>query len=64
MAGRGPLMVPGMRCDGRLRTVLTPVKETGLAGARLAARVEAAMHGIPEAELRVVLGEIEHRART
>jgi hypothetical protein len=43
--------------------VLTPVKETGLAGARLAARVQLAMHGIPEAELRVLLAEIEHRAR-
>jgi hypothetical protein len=44
--------------------VLTPVKETGLAGARLAARVQVAMHGIPEPELRGLLGEIEHRART
>ena len=43
--------------------MLTPVKETGLAGARLAARVHQAMHGIPEAELRVLLGEIERRAR-
>ena len=44
--------------------MLTPVKETGLAGARLAARVQVAMHGIPEPELRGLLGEIEHRART
>jgi hypothetical protein len=43
--------------------VLTPVKETGLAGARLAARVQQAMHQIPEAELRVLLGEIDRRAR-
>ena len=43
--------------------MLTPVKETGLAGARLAARVHQAMHGIPEAELRVLLGEIDRRAR-
>ena len=43
--------------------MLTPVKETGLAGARLAARVQQAMHQIPEAELRVLLGEIDHRAR-
>ena len=48
----------------RLPPVLTPVKETGLAGARLAARVQVAMHGIPEPELRGLLGEIEHRART
>ena len=43
--------------------MLTPVKETGLAGARLAARVQQAMHAIPEAELRVLLGEIDRRAR-
>jgi hypothetical protein len=43
--------------------VLTPVKETGLAGARLAARVQQAMHQIPEAELRALLGEIDRRAR-
>jgi hypothetical protein len=46
-----------------LRTVLTPVQETGLAGARLAARVQQAMHRIPEPELRVLLGEIDRRAR-
>ncbi len=43
--------------------MLTPVKETGLAGARLAARVQQAMHRIPEAELRALLGEIDRRAR-
>jgi hypothetical protein len=43
--------------------VLTPVKETGLAGARLAARVRQAMHEIPEPELRGLLGEIQRRAR-
>jgi hypothetical protein len=43
--------------------VLTPVRETGLAGARLAARVQQAMHQIPEAELRELLAEIERRAR-
>ena len=43
------------RLDGRLRTVLTPVKETGFAGARLAARVQLAMHQIPEAEFRDLL---------
>jgi hypothetical protein len=42
---------------------LTPVKETGLAGARLAARVQQAMHQIPEAELRDLLAAIERRAR-
>ena len=42
--------------------MLTPVQETGLAGARLAACVQQAMHRIPEAELRVLLGEIERRA--
>jgi hypothetical protein len=42
---------------------LTPVKETGLAGARLAARVQQAMHQIPESELRVLLAEIDRRAR-
>ena len=44
--------------------MLTPVQETGLAGARLAARVQQAMHRIPEAELRALLGEIDRRART
>jgi hypothetical protein len=43
--------------------VLTPVQETGLAGARLAARVQQAMHRIPEADMRVLLGEIERRSR-
>jgi hypothetical protein len=43
--------------------VLTPVRETGLAGARLAAQVQQAMHQIPEAELRELLAEIERRAR-
>src|SRR5215813_6158822 len=50
--------------DVSLRTVLTPVRETGLAGGRLAARVQQAMHQIPEAELRELLGEIDRRART
>jgi hypothetical protein len=49
--------------DVRLRNVLTPVKEMGLAGGRLAARVQQAMHQIPEAELRDLLGEIDRRAR-
>ena len=44
--------------------MLTPVQETGLAGARLAARVQRAMHRLPEAELRGLLGEIDRRART
>ena len=43
--------------------MLTPVKETGLAGARLAAQVQLAMHEIPETELRVLLSEIDERAR-
>jgi hypothetical protein len=43
--------------------VLTPVRETGLAGARLAACVQQALHRIPEAELRDLLGEIDQRAR-
>jgi hypothetical protein len=43
--------------------MLTPVKETGLAGARLAACVQQAMHRIPEAELRGLLAEIDRRAR-
>src|SRR4029453_9281345 len=43
--------------------VLTPVRETGLAGARLATRVQQAMHQIPEAELRELLAEIERRSR-
>jgi hypothetical protein len=51
------------RLDARLRTVLTPVEETGLAGARLAARIQYAMHRLPEAELGALLVEIERRAR-
>jgi hypothetical protein len=51
------------RLGARLRTVLTPVEETGLAGARLAARIQYAMHRLPEAELGALLGEIERRAR-
>jgi diaminobutyrate-2-oxoglutarate transaminase len=51
------------KLNATLRTVLTPVQETGLAGARLAARVQQAMHRIPEAELRILLGEIDRRAR-
>ncbi|HEY7139425.1 MAG TPA: hypothetical protein VIE44_04975 [Methylomirabilota bacterium] len=43
--------------------MLTPVKETGLAGARLAACVQQALHQIPEDELRELLGEIDRRAR-
>jgi hypothetical protein len=43
--------------------MLTPIEETGLAGARLAARVQRAMHQLPEAELGTMLGEIERRAR-
>ena len=51
------------RLGARLRTVLTPVEETGLAGARLAARIQYAMHRLPEAELGALLAEIERRAR-
>src|SRR5215510_15276862 len=43
--------------------MLTPIEETGLAGARLAARVQRAMHQIPEAELGALLQEIERRSR-
>jgi hypothetical protein len=43
--------------------MLTPIEETGLAGARLAARVQRAMHQLPEAELGAMLAEIERRAR-
>ena len=43
--------------------MLTPIEETGLAGARLAARVQRAMHQIPEAELGALLKEIERRSR-
>jgi hypothetical protein len=43
--------------------MLTPIEETGLAGARLAARVQRAMHQIPEAELGTLLEEIERRSR-
>ena len=43
--------------------MLTPVQETGLAAARLAAHVQEAMHRLPEPELRALLGEIESRAR-
>ena len=43
--------------------MLTPVQETGQAGALLTARVQQAMHRIPEPEMRVLLGEIESRSR-
>ena len=43
--------------------MLTPVQETGLAGARLTARIQRAMHWLPEAELGALLGEIDRRAR-
>ena len=43
--------------------MLTPIEETGLAGARLAARVQRAMHQLPEAELGGLLREIDRRAR-
>ena len=43
--------------------MLTPIEETGLAGARLAARVQRAMHQLPEAELGALLREIEQRSR-
>jgi hypothetical protein len=43
--------------------MLTPIEETGLAGARLSARVQRAVHQIPEAELGALLKEIERRSR-
>lgn len=43
--------------------MLTPVRETGLAAARLAAGVQQAVHRLTEAELRALLGEIDRRAR-
>jgi hypothetical protein len=43
--------------------MLTPVEETGLAGARLAARVQRAMHRIPEADLGALLTQMHERAR-
>jgi hypothetical protein len=43
--------------------MLTPIEETGLAGARLAARVQRAVHQLPEAELGALLKEIERRSR-
>ena len=43
--------------------MLTPIEETGLAGARLAARVQRAMHQLPAAELAGLLGELERRAK-
>ena len=42
--------------------MLTPIEETGLAGARLAARVQRAMHQIPEAELGALLGRYQSEA--
>ena len=49
--------------DATLRSMLTPIEETGLAGARLAARVQRAMLQLPEAELGALLKEIDRRAR-
>jgi hypothetical protein len=43
--------------------MLTPVQETGKAGEQLTARVQQAMHRIPEAEMRLLLKEIDSRAR-
>jgi hypothetical protein len=43
--------------------MLTPIEETGLAAARLAARVQRAMQQLPDTAVGTLLGEVERRAR-